>query len=124
MYLEGTLYPSTSPLEKRSDIFFFLPNQRILLIRIMSLPLLGSKHKNPLYIEPHDLHLSRLMTTVTLCFTKGKVQKWRTFFECGAKLDYCLVLGPLFWKWPPPLAFPLHKNFNFFSQTYTTIMGS
>jgi len=113
-----------SPLEKRRDIFLFLPSQRILLIGIMSLPLLGSKHKNPPFIKPHDLYLSRCMIRVTSCFTMGKVQKWGTFFECEAKLDYCLVLGPLFWEWPPPLTFPLHRNFNLFSQTNTTILGS
>ncbi len=101
MYLEGTLYPSMSPLEKRRDIFLFLPNQRILLMGIMSFPLLGSKHKNPPFIKPHDLCLSRFMIAFTSCFTMGKVHKWGTFLECEAKLDYCLVLGPLFLEWPP-----------------------
>jgi hypothetical protein len=123
-YLEGTLYPSMSPLEKRRDIFLFLPNQRILLIDIMSLPLLGSKQKNPPFNKPHDLHLYRFMITFTSCFTIGKVHKWGTFLECEAKFDYCLVLGPLFWEWPSPLTFPLHKNFNLFSQTNSTILGS
>jgi hypothetical protein len=124
VYLEGTLYPSISPLEKRRDIFLFLPNQRILFIGIMSLPLLGSKHKNPPFIKLHDLHLSRFVITFISCFTMGKVHKWGTFLECEAKLDYCLVLVPLFWEWPPPPTFPLHKNFNLFSQINTTIIGS
>ncbi len=102
MYLEGTFYQSMPPLEKRRNIFLFLPSQRILLISIMSFPLLGSKHKNPPFIKPHDLHLSRFMITFTSCFTMGKVHKWGTFLECEAKLNYCLVLGPLFWEWPPP----------------------
>jgi hypothetical protein len=124
VFLESTLYPSMSTLEKRRDIFLFLPNQMILFIGIMSLPVLGSKHKNPPFIKPHDLHLSRFMITVTSCFTMGKVQKGGTFFECEAKLDYCLVLGPLFREWPPPLTFPLHRNFNLFSQRNITILGS
>ncbi len=124
MYLEGTLYPSMSLLEKRRDIFLFPTSQRILLIGIMSFPLLGSKHKNPPFLKPHDLHLSRFMITVTSCFTMGKVHKWGTFFECEAKLHYCLVLDPLFWEWPPPLTFPLHKNFSLFSQTNTSVIGS
>jgi hypothetical protein len=123
MYLEGTLYPSMSPLKKRRDIFVFLPNQRILLIGIMSIPLLRSKHKKPAFIKPHDLHLSRFMITFTSFFTMGKVHKWGTFLECEAKLNYCLILGPLFWELPHPLTFPLHRNFNLFSQTNTTTIG-
>jgi hypothetical protein len=124
VYLEGTLYQLMSPLEKRRDIFLLVPSQRILLIGIMSLPLLGNKHKKPPSIKPHDLYLSRFMITFTSCFTMGKVHKWGTFLECEAKLDYCLVLGPLFWEWPPPFTFPLHKIFNLFSQTNTNIIGS
>jgi hypothetical protein len=124
MYLEGTLYLSMSPLEKRRDIFLFPRSQRILLIGIMSLPLLGSKHRNPPFLKPHDLRLSTFMITFTSCFTMGKMHKWGTFLECEVKLDYYLVLGPLFWEWPPPLTFPLHKNFSLFSQTNTTVIGS
>jgi hypothetical protein len=90
----------------------------------MSLPLLRSKHKNPPFIKPHDLHLFRFMITFISCFTMHKVHKWGTFHNCEAKPDYCLVLGPLFLEWPPPLTFPLHKNFNLFSQTNTIVIGS
>jgi hypothetical protein len=33
VYLEGTLYPSMSPLEKRRDIFLFLPQSKDLTYR-------------------------------------------------------------------------------------------
>jgi hypothetical protein len=113
VYLEGTVYPSMSPLEKRRDIFLFPTSQRILLIGIMSFPLLGSKHKNPPFLKPHDLHLFRFMIAFTSCFTIGKVHKWRTFLECEAKLDYCLVLGPLFWQRSPALDLSPPQKFQF-----------
>jgi hypothetical protein len=36
------------------------------------------------------------------CFSKNKAKRWVTFPKCGVPLDYCLILGPLFWEPPPP----------------------
>ncbi len=42
------------------------------------------------------------MINFALRFMRGKAHGWGTFPKCEATLDYCLVLGPLFWKCPHP----------------------
>jgi len=43
----------------------------------------------------------------------GKVQKGGTFFECEAKLDYCLVLGPLILGMVPTIDLSPPQKFQF-----------
>ncbi len=111
--LGGHIISINVPLRKEEGYILIPHHQRILLIGIMSFPLLGSKHKNPPFLKPHDLHLSRFMIAFTSCFTIGKVHKWGTFLECEAKLDYCLVLGPLFWQRSPALDLSPPQKFQF-----------
>jgi len=33
-----------------------------------------------------------------LSFSMGKTYSWGPFTKCGARLNYCLILGPLFWN--------------------------
>jgi hypothetical protein len=88
MYVEGTLYPSMFPLEKKKN-------------------------------KPHHLRLCKFMINITACFTMGKAHVWGTFPDCEVKLGYCLVLGPLFWEWPPPLTFSLPQKFQLiFTKKY------
>jgi hypothetical protein len=52
-----------------------------------------SRPKNPPPLMPHAIHMVRFMITFTLCSTMSKHSQY-----VGAKLGYCLILGPLFWE--------------------------
>jgi hypothetical protein len=73
-----------------------LPFLRIhLLLSVRSLPVsrVGLRSLFPLCLMIYNCF--KFMILFVLSFTRGIVHLW-TFPICGAKLDYCLVLSPLF----------------------------
>jgi len=57
---------------------------------------LTSRCENPPIPAPCDLRMLKFMITFTSSFRRGEAHMWRTFPKFGAKLGYCLALGPLF----------------------------
>jgi hypothetical protein len=81
----------------------YFKSGRGLYVGVRSVPYLRSKHTNPLSYTSYDLLVSH-------AFSKNKAKRWVTFPKCGVPLDYCLILGPLFWAWRPTLGlYHTHK---------------